>query len=272
MGLCLLLVELVVLYAPTVVFLWERWTLSVWHNAHGALVPPIVAFLVYHELKHFRGAGSSRQRLGVRAAVPALLLHAVDAGMHTQLLAAVSIVMALPGLSLLLIGARADPRDSLSACLPRCRAPDSAWHDRADSHAASLDCHCSGGLDRARAGHTGIRGGDDATPGDRPSPDLGRLQRLLHTLRCRRRGLAHGILDPRMEAKGVGAPGCGSLGDCGKHPPCRVTDGARHLGGPLGAHSFIHPLSGMLTFALALPIIFWLGGDPRRDGPIREAA
>jgi exosortase len=25
--------------------------------------------------------------------------------------------------------------------------------------------------------------------------------------------------------------------------------------------TFIHPLSGMATFALALPIIFWLGGD-----------
>jgi exosortase/archaeosortase family protein len=25
--------------------------------------------------------------------------------------------------------------------------------------------------------------------------------------------------------------------------------------------TFIHPLSGMMTFALALPIIFWLGGD-----------
>jgi exosortase len=25
--------------------------------------------------------------------------------------------------------------------------------------------------------------------------------------------------------------------------------------------SFIHPLSGMMTFALALPVIFWLGGD-----------
>jgi exosortase len=27
--------------------------------------------------------------------------------------------------------------------------------------------------------------------------------------------------------------------------------------------TFIHPLSGMATFALSLPIIFWLGGDPK---------
>ena len=28
-------------------------------------------------------------------------------------------------------------------------------------------------------------------------------------------------------------------------------------------HTFIHPASGLMTFALALPIIFWLGGDTR---------
>jgi exosortase len=31
--------------------------------------------------------------------------------------------------------------------------------------------------------------------------------------------------------------------------------------------TFVHPLSGMMTFALALPVIFWLGGDPRREPP-----
>jgi exosortase len=27
--------------------------------------------------------------------------------------------------------------------------------------------------------------------------------------------------------------------------------------------TFVHPLSGIMTFALSLPIIFWLGGDQR---------
>ena len=27
-------------------------------------------------------------------------------------------------------------------------------------------------------------------------------------------------------------------------------------------HTSLHPLSGMATFALALPVIFWLGGPP----------
>ena len=29
--------------------------------------------------------------------------------------------------------------------------------------------------------------------------------------------------------------------------------------------TFLHPLSGMLTFALALPLIFWIGGPPRQS-------
>jgi exosortase/archaeosortase family protein len=27
--------------------------------------------------------------------------------------------------------------------------------------------------------------------------------------------------------------------------------------------TFVHPLSGIMTFALSLPIIFWLGGEQR---------
>jgi exosortase/archaeosortase family protein len=38
--------------------------------------------------------------------------------------------------------------------------------------------------------------------------------------------------------------------------------------------TFIHPLSGMMTFALALPVIFWLGGDStkRVDQPLPSEA
>jgi len=39
-----------------------------------------------------------------------------------------------------------------------------------------------------------------------------------------------------------------------------------HGWGPDSLHTILHPLSGMMTFALALPLIFWLGGpaEPRR--------
>ena len=102
--LALAAVELVILFAPTVEWLYERWTMSVWHNAHGLFVPPVVGYLVYEELRRAPAASRAPSALGFAFLVPALLLHALDAGMHTQLLSAMALVLALPGLSLLLLG------------------------------------------------------------------------------------------------------------------------------------------------------------------------
>ena len=273
MGLSLLLVELVVLYAPTVVFLWERWTLSVWHNAHGALVPPIVAFLIYQELKRFRGQPAARgSAWGFVLLLPALLLHAVDAGMHTQLLAAVSIVIALPGLSLLLIGSDRTrailfPLVFLLAALPIPLGMTEQIHLQLRLIATAAAAWIVPAL-----GIPVFVEGTTLHLATGPLRDLRRLQRLLDTLRCRRRSLAHGILDPRMEAKGVGAPGCRSLGHCGKHPPCRVTDGACHLGGPLGASTASSTrCQGCSRSLWRSRSSFGSVAIRRRDGPIREA-
>lgn len=100
----LLLAELLVLYAPTARWLFERWTLSVWHHAHGLLIPPLVAYFVYQELKAFGPHAERGSPWGFLILLPALALQALDAGLHTQLLSAISLVLALPGLSLLLLG------------------------------------------------------------------------------------------------------------------------------------------------------------------------
>ena len=97
-------VELIVLLAPTVAWLFERWTMSVWHNAHGLFVPPLVGYFVYEELKRMRARPAASSAWGFAFLVPALLLHALDAGMHTQLLSAMALVLVLPGLALLLLG------------------------------------------------------------------------------------------------------------------------------------------------------------------------
>ncbi len=91
-------------YAPTLAWLYERWTLSVWHNAHGMLIPPVVAYFCWIELKAARDLPVSVSPLGFLFLIPALLLHVVDTGIHTQLLSAISIVVAMPGLALLLLG------------------------------------------------------------------------------------------------------------------------------------------------------------------------
>ena len=97
-------IGLVALFAPTLVWLWGRWTLSVWHHAHGLLILPVVAYFVREELRAVRHLPVSSSAWGFVILVPALALHAIDAGMHTELLAAAAIVLALPGLSLLFLG------------------------------------------------------------------------------------------------------------------------------------------------------------------------
>ncbi len=97
-------IELIVLYAPTINWLVARWTMSVWHNAHGFLIPPLVAFFAWQELKPLRSLPRSGSAWGFLFLLPALAMHAVDTGIHSQILSAASIVVALPGLSLLFLG------------------------------------------------------------------------------------------------------------------------------------------------------------------------
>lgn len=91
-------------YGPTMAWLWHRWTLSVWANGHGILITLVVVYLVWQELKRFHGRPTDASAWGFLLLVPALLLHMLDTGIHTQLLSAFSLVLGLPGLSLLLLG------------------------------------------------------------------------------------------------------------------------------------------------------------------------
>jgi len=97
-------VLLIALYAPTVAWLWERWTISVWQHAHGLLILAVVAYLIWKELGREHGLPLDPSPWGFVLLVPALVLHALDAGIHTQLLSAAALILALPGLSLLLLG------------------------------------------------------------------------------------------------------------------------------------------------------------------------
>lgn len=104
--LVLVCVELVLLYAPTVLWLVDRWTMSVWHNAHGLLIPFAVGYFTWQELRPLRHAPREASPAGALFLLPAIAMHVLDTGIHTEILSAVSIVVALPGLSLLFLGAR----------------------------------------------------------------------------------------------------------------------------------------------------------------------
>jgi exosortase len=103
-ALCTVAVQLAFIYAPTVNWLVDRWTMSVWHNAHGLLIPPVVGYFVYQELRRVRHLPAEGSAWGFAFLIPALLLHALDMGIHTQLLSAISLVLILPGLALLFLG------------------------------------------------------------------------------------------------------------------------------------------------------------------------
>lgn len=95
---------LLVLFAPTLLWLFERWTMGVWHNGHSLLILAIVIYLVWDELKKNRHLANSVTPWGFAILIPALLLHMLDTGIHTQLLSAFALFLSLPGLALLFLG------------------------------------------------------------------------------------------------------------------------------------------------------------------------
>jgi exosortase len=100
----LVALQFIVLFAPTLVWLWQRWTMSVWQNGHGILVTGLVLYLVRGELLKMKALPVDSNGLGFAILVPALLMHMLDTGIHSQLLSAVALVVALPGFSLLFLG------------------------------------------------------------------------------------------------------------------------------------------------------------------------
>jgi exosortase len=94
------------LAAPTLVFLWEKWTRSIWLNGHGLFVPLLAGFLGYLALRREPTKTEEPSAWGFALLVPALLLMAVDSAIKTELLAAFALLLCLPGLSLLLLGPR----------------------------------------------------------------------------------------------------------------------------------------------------------------------
>jgi exosortase len=261
------------LYAPTVVWLWGRWTMSVWHNAHGLLIPFVVAYFAYQELDARRHLPVRSSAWGFALLVPAMLLQALDAGMHTELLSAVSLVVAIPGLSLLFLGAErtraiAFPLAFLVFALPIPLALTEhihlvLRHIVADGTAALVPLlgvpvfqegttlHLAPGpvqVADACSGFSTLYASVAVaflTAYSTPST----ARRALVLLAAAPLAILANVLRVTFLVLMV------------------VWSGADVL------ESWIHPASGMATFALALPIIFWLGGGEghraaRRDGAL----
>jgi exosortase len=259
----LLIAELLILFAPTLRWLFDRWTLSVWQHAHGLLIPPVAGYFAYRELKPLADLPRSSSVWGFAFLIPALLLHALDAGMHTELLSAVALVLALPGFALLLLGAErtraiAFPLAFLLFALPIPLAftQQIHWQLRQFVTAGTAALLPWLGIPVFVEGTTLHMASGSLEIADACS-GFSTLYAAA-AVAC-------------LTAYSVRSNGRKLLVLASAAPLALGANLLRVVGlvalvvwnGDWILDTFIHPLSGMLTFALALPVIFWLGGEAK---------
>jgi exosortase len=85
-------------------WLVERWSMGVWWHVHGFAVFPIAVWLARARLRSLPPAPPSSSALGFALLAPAALLQALDAMLRFEILSAVSMLLAIAGLALLLLG------------------------------------------------------------------------------------------------------------------------------------------------------------------------
>jgi exosortase len=260
----LALAELAILYAPTVAWLFDRWTMSVWQHMHGLLIPPVVAYFVYQELRPLSGLPRSSSPWGFALLAPALAITALDAGMHTELLSAAALVLAIPGLSFLFLGAERTRRILLplgflafALPIPLALTEQITWQLRLIVTAATEWTVRLMGIPLYVEGTT--------------------LQFARETIEIADACSGFSTLYAAMSVACLIAYGAKSAWRRGlvilAAAPIAIASNILRVvilvlltlwQGEQILDTFIHPLSGMLTFALSLPIIFWLGGDVGR--------
>jgi exosortase len=258
--------EFVVLFAPTAAWLVDRWTISVWHNAHGIFVPPLVAWLAWQELSGRQELPASGSRWGFALLVPALAVHVLDAGMHTQLLSAVALFVAIAGMALLMLGTArtrliAFPLAFLLFAIPIPLAFTESMHlllrhVAATGTAALLPPF---GISVFREGTTLF-----TTTGTITIIDACSGFSTLYAAMAVASLAAYTATSWRRRALVLIAAAPIAIG-ANVVRVLALTLGVVWYGGWV-LDTFIHPLSGMLTFALALPLIFWLGGPTSKKG------
>jgi exosortase len=94
------------LFAPTLYWLYQAFTESVWRNGHGLFVPLFMVLLARSTLRRDPGTTEESSAWGFAWLVPAVSLAVIDAGVDSKYLSVLGLVLALPGLSLLWLGAR----------------------------------------------------------------------------------------------------------------------------------------------------------------------
>jgi len=100
------LVPFTLAFAPTFHWFVERWTAGVFRNGHGIFMPFIVGYFAWEYLKQDHDAEPRSSAWGWLFLLPALGLLVLDSAIHSELLSGIAFVLSLPGLALLLLGAK----------------------------------------------------------------------------------------------------------------------------------------------------------------------
>jgi exosortase len=93
-------------FAPTLAWFAERWTDGVFRNGHGIFMPFIVGYFVWEYLKQDTDPEPRSSPVGWLFLGTALGLLVLDSAIHSQLLSGAAFVLSLPGIALLLLGAK----------------------------------------------------------------------------------------------------------------------------------------------------------------------
>jgi exosortase len=97
---------LFVAFLPTLQWLYANATASIWTNGHGLFTPLVMGYLAYATLRRDENVEEESSVLGFAFIGAGLLLRLFDLVPQTQYVSALGLVLCLPGLSLLLLGAR----------------------------------------------------------------------------------------------------------------------------------------------------------------------
>jgi exosortase len=235
----------------------------VWHHAHGLMIPPVVAYFVRQELRSLSHLPRESSAWGFALLLPALGLHVLDTSMMTQLLSAASIVLALPGLSLLFLGptrtrAIIFPLLLTAFALPIPLALTEPVHMllRQIATAACATILPLIGVPVFAEGTTLHLAVSPVQISDACSG----FSTLYASI-----ALAYltAYTTPGVGRKALILAAAAPLAITANVLRVLVLVLLVVWRGPEILDTFIHPLSGMLTFAMALPVIFWLG-QPRK--------
>jgi exosortase len=114
------------LFASTGVWLYGQYTESIWRNPHGLFVAFFAVLMVRHRLREDPEPEPEASAWGFALLVPGCALAVLDAGIRSHYLSLLGGLLCLPGLALLLLGARRTRRLAfpLAYCLFLFPLPD----------------------------------------------------------------------------------------------------------------------------------------------------